>query len=262
MAQYMGSTSSMAHIIQKLAIIFLEPDAEFYKVTQGNHEKVPSFATKLEGILNQIKQQCPGRMTDLEVQQHLKDCLFHGACKHIWDFIRYLYNTPGTSYLQLMVATWKAESKNEEIWDKVRARAAVTTDSGESTTELGQQIAKLMAGLTRAGQQPGQCPKQPRERGHGRGWVDRDTPGCPSSHKSWTSLGQTTPDCSTPTGCRTWATISRNQGQNSQETNARHEGTANRRDLNSLQSFRCQGWGHMAQECSPPATALHQSWGN
>ena len=34
-----------------------------------------------------------------------------------------------------MVATHKAESENEEIWEKVRARAAMTTDSREGTTE-------------------------------------------------------------------------------------------------------------------------------
>ena len=88
-------------------------------------------------------------MTDLEVQQHLKDCLFHGICKHIRDSITYLYSTPRTSYLT--VAATKAESENEEIWDKVRARVAVATDSREGTTELGQQIAKLMAALTNVG---------------------------------------------------------------------------------------------------------------
>ena len=79
---------------------------------------------------------------DLEGHQHLKDCLFHGVHKHIQDSIRYLYSTPKISYLQLMVGTQKAESKYKEIWDKVRARAAVTTDSGEGTTELMQQITK------------------------------------------------------------------------------------------------------------------------
>ena len=50
--------------------------------------------------------------------------------------------------------------------------------------------------------------------------------------------------------------------QNSQGTNARHEGTANRRDPNSLQCFRWQGLGHMAWECPTPATALNHSRGD
>ena len=41
-----------------------------------------------------------------------------------------------------MVAAHKAESKNEEIQDKVRARATVVTDLGEGMVKLGQQIVK------------------------------------------------------------------------------------------------------------------------
>ena len=173
-------------------------------------------------------------MSELEVQQHLKDCHFHGVCKHIRVSIRYLYSTPWTSYSQLMVAACKAESENE-IWDKVRARAAMTTDPGESTTELGQQIVKLMAVPTRAGQgsSPASAPNSPRERGHGRGWTDRGTPGCHNSHNGQTSLGQTASDHSTSTGYGTGTTISRKQGQNSQGSNTRYEGTANSRDPNS-----------------------------
>ena len=219
---------------------------------------------RLGATLNQIRLQCPRKMTDLEVQQHLRDGLFHGVCKHITYSIRYLYSTPQTSYSQLMVATHKAERENEEICDKVRAKAAVVTDSGEGTTEQGQQIAKLMAALTKVGQgsSPASTPTSPRERGCGRRCADRSTPSCPSSHNGWTSLEQTAPDHSTPTGQGTGATISRNQGQSSQGINARHEGTTNRRDPNSLQCFRCQGWSHMARECPTPATALNQSGGN
>ena len=106
------------------------------------------------------------------------------------------------------------KSKNKEIWDKVRARAAVTTDPGEDTTDLGKQIAKLMAALTRTGQgsSPTSAPNSPRERerGHGRRWSGRDTPGCPSPYNGWTSLGQTILDCNIPTSCETGTTISRN----------------------------------------------------
>ena len=162
-------------------------------------------------------------MRDLEVQLHLKDYLFHGVCKHIRDSIRYLYSTPRTSYSQLMVAARKAESENEEIWDKVRARVAVATDSREGTTELGQQIAKLMADLTKVGQGSSQA-SSPKEKGHGSWHTDKDTPGYPSFHNRCPGLGQTTPDCNTPTGHRTGAAVSRNQGQSSQGTNARGEG--------------------------------------
>ena len=62
---YMGPTASMAHILQKLTIIFGTMASfnvlmqNFYQVTQGNHKKVPSFATRLEGTLNQIRLQYP-----------------------------------------------------------------------------------------------------------------------------------------------------------------------------------------------------------
>ena len=119
MAQYMDPTTGVANILQKLTIIFGTVTSfdllmqKFYKVVQSNHKKVPSFATRLEGTLNQIRLQCPRRITDWEVQQHLKDHLFHGVCKHIRDLIHYLYSNSGITYSQLMVTAHKAESKNE-----------------------------------------------------------------------------------------------------------------------------------------------------
>ena len=79
MAQYMGPTASVSKILLKLTVIFGTVASfdvlmqNFYKVTQGNHEKVPSFATRLEGTLNQIMLKCPGRLADHEVMCHLKD---------------------------------------------------------------------------------------------------------------------------------------------------------------------------------------------
>ena len=57
----MVPATSVAHILQKLTIIFGTAALfdmlmqNFYKVVQSNHEKVPSFATRLEGTLNQIE---------------------------------------------------------------------------------------------------------------------------------------------------------------------------------------------------------------
>ena len=51
-----------------------------------------------------------------------------------------------------------------------------------------------MATLTRAeqGNHPVSAPNSPGHRGHGRGWMDRNTPTHPSAHNGQTGLGQTT----------------------------------------------------------------------
>ena len=108
----------------------------FYKVTQNNHEKVPYFAMRLEGTLNQIWLQCPGKIVGWEVQQHLMDHLFHGVQKHIRDSIHYLYSNPDTTYTQLMVTAHKAESENDEAQDKVQAKSTVTTELVEGALSL------------------------------------------------------------------------------------------------------------------------------
>ena len=131
MARYMGPTANVDHILCKLSVLFGTMASfdvlmqNLYKVSQGNKEKVPSFAMRLEGTLKQIQLQCLRMMT--EAQQHLRECLFHGVRKHICNSIQYLYSIPSISYSQFMIIVQMAESENEETWDWIRARAAVTT---------------------------------------------------------------------------------------------------------------------------------------
>ena len=85
MAWYMGPTASVSDILDKLSVIFRTVTSfdvlmqNFYKITQGNNKKVPSFTMRLQGTLNQIRLKCPGQMTDHEVPWHLKEQLFHGV---------------------------------------------------------------------------------------------------------------------------------------------------------------------------------------
>ena len=114
MAWYRGPTASLNHIFQKLAVIFGTMVSfgilmqNFYKVTQGNHEKVPSFATSMEGIINQISLQCPRRMMDLEVQQHFTS--FTGST-NIFEIPSGISTALQTSYMQLMVASKRQKAK-------------------------------------------------------------------------------------------------------------------------------------------------------
>ena len=145
MAHYMGPTASVSNILEKLSVIFGTVASfdvlmqNFYKISQGN-EKVPSFATQLEGTLNQIRIKCPGRIADHEVPSHLKDRLFHGVKKHVRDSVRYLYSNPQTTYPELVVAARRAESETEETKVKVWSAAATEVPSGSK--ELGDQDSK------------------------------------------------------------------------------------------------------------------------
>ena len=105
--------------------------------------------------------------------------------------MRYLYSNPQTTYPELVVAARRAESETEETKVKVQSAAATEVPSGSK--ELGDQIARLMAALTRAEQSTSSAsaPSSPRHRGCGRGRTDRQTPVCPNSHNGRTNLGQT-----------------------------------------------------------------------
>ena len=116
----------------------------------------------------------------------------------IFGAVASLYSNPETIYSELMITAHKAECEMEEAKDKVRASSAVTTEVVDGSKELGNQIARLMANLTRAEQ--GNCPtstqNSPRHRGHEREQMDRNTPTYPSSHNGQIGLGQTTSACS------------------------------------------------------------------
>ena len=136
-------------------------------------------------------------------------------------------------------------------------RSAATTEVPASSKELGDQIARLMATLTREeqGSHPASAPSSPRHRGCGRGWTDRNTSVHPNSHNGWTGLGQTTTACSSSVTNRA-GVKSPNKG-NQHVQNGVQGGTQGARGSNSLQCFRCQGWGHMARECATLAAPLN-----
>ena len=138
----------------------------------------------------------------------------------------------------------------------------MTTKPVEGASELGNQMARLMDTLTRAGQgnSLGSTPNSPRHRGCRRGRTDRTTSSSPISHNGKTGLGQTTLAHSTSAGHRNGTT---GQGQgNAQGPRDGQGNTSNKKDPSSLQCFQCQGWGHMAQQCATLAKSLNQNRGN
>ena len=147
-----------------------------------------------------------------------------------WDSTWYLYSNSRTTYSQLMITACKVESENKEAWDKVRARSAVTTKPVEGTTELENQIAKLMAALTREGQgnSLSSAPNSPGHRGCGRGGMDKNTLSCPNSQNGQTGPELTASAHSVSASHSTWTT---SQSQwNSQGSKDSQGSTSNRKD--------------------------------
>ena len=167
--------------------------------------------------------------------------------------MRYLYSNPQTTYSELVVTARRAESKTEET--KVKARSAAATEVPSGLKELGDQIARLMAALTRAEQSThsASTPSIPRHRGRGRGGTDRHTPVCPNSHNGQTGLGQTS-TCSSSIVNKSSAKSPCKGNQNMQTSI--QSGTQGAQGSSSLQYYRCQGWGHMARECTTPVMQL------
>ena len=72
------------------------------------------------------------------------------------DSIRYLYGNSETTYSKLVVVVHRAESETEETKERVKVRSAAT-EVASGSKELGDQIAKLMATLTRVEQGSWPC---------------------------------------------------------------------------------------------------------
>ena len=60
---------------------------QFYGVHMERNEKVQSYATRMEGSLNQIWVKFPGMISDAEAKVKLRDRLFYGVLKTLRDSI-------------------------------------------------------------------------------------------------------------------------------------------------------------------------------
>ena len=98
---YLGMHAPVSEYINKLelkdgtAVSFDVLIQMFYKLQQGMMEKVPIDVTQLEGVLNVVQQEYPHMLSVGKVLNHLRDCLFHGLHKQLYDSVHYLYDTKG-----------------------------------------------------------------------------------------------------------------------------------------------------------------------
>ena len=104
----LGPDVPLDTIIKKFTIVYGNVKSfdllmqNFYHADQREEESIPSFATQMEGLLSQIWDRFLDKLTHPEEQRLLKDCLFHGCKKSIWDSVKYCFANPHIDYMHFL----------------------------------------------------------------------------------------------------------------------------------------------------------------
>ena len=122
----MGPDVPLDTIIKKFTIVYGNVKSfdllmrDFYQTNQKEEDSIPSFATRVEGLLSQIHDKYLEKLTYPEEQRLLKDCLFHGCKKSIWDSVKYWFADSHVDYIHFLEECRKAE--DEDKVDQIKTK--------------------------------------------------------------------------------------------------------------------------------------------
>ena len=104
----MGSNVPLDMLLKKFTIIYGNVKSfdllmrDFYRADQGEDETIPSYATRIEGLLSQIRDKFPDLLPLQEEKRLLKDHLFHRNQKSIRDSLKYCFADASIDYMQFL----------------------------------------------------------------------------------------------------------------------------------------------------------------
>ena len=93
--------------------------------------------------MSQIQDKFPDKLTHPEEQRLLKDCLFHGCKKSIWDSVKYCFAHPHVDYMHFLEECHKAEDEGKLGQAKAgppKAKVAAATIPPTREDELAKQL--------------------------------------------------------------------------------------------------------------------------
>ena len=122
-------------IIKKFTIVYGNVKSfdllmrDFYQADQGEEATIPSFATRIEGLLSQIRDRFPDQLPQQEEERLLKDHLFHGSRKSIRDSVKYCFADASLDYMHFLEDCRKSEEEGKAGQAKAapKAKAAAAT---------------------------------------------------------------------------------------------------------------------------------------
>ena len=93
--------------------------------------------------MNVVQQEYLTMLSANEVQQHLRNQLFHGLIKQLWDSMHYLYDDARITYPQLVTAAQKAASEHEDHTGEGIHVRSIQAEGKDDIMKLSEQIAQL-----------------------------------------------------------------------------------------------------------------------
>ena len=147
----MGPDVPLDLIIKKFSIIYGNVKSfdlmmrDFYRADQGEDESIPSYATRIEGLLSQIRDKFPDKLPLQEEQRLLKDCLFHGSRKGIRDSLKYCFADTSIDYMHFLEECRKSEEEGKAgqarapVKAKIKAAASPNPNKDDMTRQLKYQ---------------------------------------------------------------------------------------------------------------------------
>ena len=117
---------------------------DFYRADLGEEKSVTSFATRVEGLMSQIRDKFPDQIPLEKEQKLLKDRLFHDSYKSIWDSVKYHPADDKVDYTTFLEECRKAEDEDRVGQSKVNRnlKAAVATIPSTKSDEITKQLKK------------------------------------------------------------------------------------------------------------------------
>ena len=146
----MGPDVPLDMILKKFTIIYGNVKSfdllmrDFYRADQGEDETIPSYATRIEGLLSQIRDRFPDQLPLQEEQRLLKDRLFHGSRKSIRDSLKYCFADASIDYMHFLEECRKSEEEGKAgqagAPAKAKVKAAAATLCPNKDEGLSKQL--------------------------------------------------------------------------------------------------------------------------
>ena len=151
----MGPDVPLDTILKKFTIVYSNVKSfdplmrDFYRADQKEEESIHSFATRMEGLLFQIRDKFPEKFTHSEEQKLLKDRLFHQCRKTVRDSVKYCFSDPQVDYMQFLEECKKVDTSSTKLilwWAKSKPWCQLLKPQGllpEGLPQLEQECLRL-----------------------------------------------------------------------------------------------------------------------